>query len=253
MRYFVSKQIHSCFASFSSEDVFLHREVSLQDILQRKYCISDGEVVESEKLGFRVYYAEPDKTFYEKACNSRRFTGSYNKTPEFIALIERYKQDGWGEESKWLKEKMDIHWKQEEDARRVKRQREGYVIPQWTKDMKPEEYMGGFSEKVLKSEKLSSYLESGGCHGYIGHSIRTFELDAYLEAVMLQLLSVECFAGWLTSTGGRHFGDSLEGLTFDEQRQHISEGSCEVAYQAISYVKKPTAPEQIEKILNKTK
>jgi hypothetical protein len=69
------KQVHSCFATFSTEDLWLQREVELPFPPFEGLSIYDGEVWEAtvtemlwrmDKGAFHAY-TEPDKTLYHRA------------------------------------------------------------------------------------------------------------------------------------------------------------------------------------------
>lgn len=92
-------------------------------------------------------------------------------------------------------------------------------------------YQGGLSNEIMKQKYVKDYIKSGLVCGYLGHSVRTKRLDAYLEQKFLSLVPPKhndadvyfLLAVWLTSTNGRHFGDSLEGQTLKEQKRIIDE------------------------------
>lgn len=89
------------------------------------------------------------------------------------------------------------------------------------------DFNGGFSKDILGNEILKKYIGIGkGVFGYIGHSIRTKNLDKYLEATFFKKFfdienCFDVFCTWLTSTDGRDFGDSLENYSFNEQQIKI--------------------------------
>lgn len=226
MRYFENKQIHSCMASFSSNDVFVTREIERDEFL-----LHHGEKTVSRKHGFSVAYAEADKRFYAG------FLGDRVAATELQAYIEAtYLSRGWVMDHPFLKPAQEAQWKDDEIADQQRREREGYVIPEWSKDVPPDAYQGGFSGDVFFNPSLYNYVKGGGCHGFIGHSVRKPKLDAYLERKFLKVdADKSLFAMWLTSTGGRHFGDSLEGAAFAVQRAYIRKNVAGLVEQAKGY------------------
>jgi hypothetical protein len=226
MRYFLSKHIHSGFSSFSSDDVLLVREISKKD----KPCYKEKEV--GRGFGFTIYYVADDETFYKRALRDRKFYGGdYDKTKEFKDLVLRYESEGWLRNIEWLEEVQKKHWAME-DARELRRRiRSGYVIPDWKPDLPVGSYQGGFSDEVFRQGYLQKYLSNGGVHGYIGHSIRKRNIDVYIEmkfmsetrpiCILEGLDSEKLLSDWLTSSDGRHFGDSLEGKSFRKQKEYI--------------------------------
>lgn len=227
MRYFESKQVHSSFTSASSNDEWVTRPITRQEFLAH-----EGEKAISRKHGFAVAYAEPDKKFYDVRSFGARFT----KESFRLYVWETYLANGWSLNDSFLKAAQRAQWKDEEIARRKQREKQGYVIPEWSRDIPPEEYQGGFSDEVFRSPGLFDYVKSGGCHGFIGHSVRKPKLDAYFEAQFLKLEpDVPLLAMWLTSTGGRHFCDSLEGVPFREQQQYIRKDLPRVIAEAKRY------------------
>jgi hypothetical protein len=225
MKYFEKKQIHSLLSSFSSNDVYVTRKID-----RDAFLLHSGEKTVSRKYGFSVAYAEPDKRFYS---SMRGVSSSVMDT--YVA--EAYLANGWVVDDPFLTPALRSHWADEEAARVARRKRQGYVIPAWSRDIPPKDYQGGFSDDVFFHSELFNYLESGGCHGFIGHSVRKRKLDAYLESQFLRCLDSDkgLFAMWLTSTGGRHFGDSLEGRTFAEQKAYIRKNAASLVEQAKGY------------------
>jgi hypothetical protein len=87
----------------------------------------------------------------------------------------------------------------------------------------PKEYVGGFNLETFFVESLISYVERGITFGYIGHSCRKIWVDKLLAEICLKHIKEEDFANWLTSTDGRHFGDSIEHLVEDDDRKAVEE------------------------------
>ena len=83
------------------------------------------------------------------------------------------------------------------------------------------EYMRFDSTKELKE-----YVSSNCVFGWIGHSVRKVELDKIIEdGLRLRGLSSSKMYNWISSSDGRHFGDSLSGLTLQEQIKEINKKS----------------------------
>ena len=213
MLYFESKHIHSCLASASSDDVWITRPITRAEFLAH-----EGEKTVSRKHGFSIAYADADKKFYD----ARSFLSHAPKDKLWEYVGETYLRKEWSINDSFLKAAQRLHWKDEELATKKRREKQGYVIPEWSQDIPPRDYQGGFSDDVFFSPELYDYVKSGGCHGFIGHSVRKPQLDAYFEARFLSANpDKSLLAMWLTSTGGRHFGDSLEGFTFAQQKRCI--------------------------------
>ena len=70
MKKFARLQIHSCFASFSSSDVLLHKEVEQEPIFDRTLRLEKEEGYGDDKV---TVYCFEEKTFYNKGLRSRRF------------------------------------------------------------------------------------------------------------------------------------------------------------------------------------
>lgn len=105
---------------------------------------------------------------------------------------------------------MDRIYQQEEADRIELRRQAGFVIPTWSKDMPISEYQGALSLELFGDDGLQDYLSNGGCHGYIGASERTFEIDMELErACRDRKMSVREIAWFLSHSAGRHFADQL--------------------------------------------
>lgn len=229
MRYFESKQVHSSLSSFSTSDMFVVREIT-----RTEFKKLSGEKTISGKHGFGIVYADSDKKFYS---SGRLFSFDRVSKEELLAyVVETYLLHGWTVAHPFLKSAQSAHWKDEEIAECERRTAEGYVIPEWTKDFPVAGYQGGFSDDVFLSPDLYKYVSGGGCHGFIGHSVRKPMMDSYLETQFLKLnADKSLFAMWLTSTGGRHFGDSLEGSSFTEQKKYIRENVARLVEQANKY------------------
>jgi len=213
-KYFLRMHVHASNASFSSEDVLLYREVAEESA--RNAVKSGMEFEEDDQI--MIVYLLPDQTYQYGHLGE-----SHKNDPGFQDLVQSYIKKGFSEVVP--QEIEDFRVRQEEEHWR-KRKEEDYVLYKNYKEMSPEEYQGGFSDKVFNQEILQTYVE-GTPFGWIGHKARKPELDTHLEKKFLALRPkvkvdlVELLACWLTSTSGRHFGDSVDGLVFDEQKKKI--------------------------------
>ncbi len=236
MRYFQRKQIHSGFAGWSSRDIQVTKELSK---LEFENHVGTERTV-SDKHGFSIVYTGPDKKYYDLALAQRRcFDEVVSKEDLLQYAQETYVDHGWFLKDAFLDEALNKYWEDERLARIERRTQEGFIIPEWSNDIKPEQYQGGFSNKVFHHPALASYVNGGGCHGYIGHSVRKPDLDKFLEKQFLTVNpDVSLFAMWLTSTGGRHFGDSLEDASFAEQKAYIKKSVAGLIEQALGYREK---------------
>lgn len=240
------KRIASCFASFSSSDAILYKEV-----LSTHNIIDAQEIVVDKVAKVKSLWLAPDETFCKRGLEDIRqrkgFT-HYDKHPDFIALVQKYRDEGWGDEPEWLKQANKALYAREDAAKEAKRKRQGFVL--WKTDyksVKPNEYQGGFSDEVFNSSYLKRYVDNGGIFGYIGHSCRKPKLDACIEQEFLKLkpkenLSrqemVNLLGVWLTSTDGRYFGDSLENAeTLVEQKKLVKSSMARIFNTAYIYSK----------------
>lgn len=236
MRYFLRKQIHSCCASMSSSDVFLVKEVDANAFPDADASL---ETTVSDTYGFSVAYVEPDKRFYYEDLRSRHNrnlnTEAFNTHVDHICEVERYLR-----EHAWLDEQMHKHWADESHNEEVRRSIDGYIFPSYEKKkaMSIAEHQGGFSDAVFNEPELQNYL-SGNTSGYIGHYVRKKELDTVLEREFLAVNpDTALFAMWLTSSGARHFGDSLERDSLAEQEAYIKQNVAGCVSEAKGYAKK---------------
>jgi hypothetical protein len=216
---FLSKQVHSCFASLSSNDIFLYKEIK---------NIKDNKEKEIERYGDNqvlVIIIEPIKTFYDRGLYSHRPFDNRATPGEMKTTIQPYIKEGWKVKSP---KEIGDYFKRERLKEYNKRKKEGYILIDYEKNRKPIEYKGGFSDLIYNHPKFQNYIK-GGCFGYIGHYARKVKLDQYIEK---QFLSIKMpkktmfnleylLVQWLTSSDGRHFGDSLEYYSFEKQKEKI--------------------------------
>lgn len=230
MRYFFCKQIHSCFSGLSSSDVFVVKEVSEQAFNR----IAKGkETIISEIYGFSLAYLDADEFYY----NKERESATRPSKEEFDEYVAQFcLAYGFDHDSEFLSDNLSKHWADKDAERFRRRKAAGYVIPEWSKELTPEAYQGGFSDDIFHRPELYNYLKAGGCYGFIGHPVRKPRVDEVMESEFLKINDDKSLLSmWLTSTGGRHFGDSLEGKTFNEQREYIQNNMQDVVDQALRY------------------
>jgi len=230
MRYFRKKQIHASCSTMSSNDEWVVQEITRQDFVN----FNGLEKTISKKHGISVIYVEADKKFY----NDEYHTFADQNTIEKY-VNETYLRHGWTINHPFVDRALKSHWKDEDDANTARRIKEGYVIPRWEKGLPVATYQGGFSDVVFKDEYLQNYLQGGGCHGYIGHSARKPQTDAYLESQWLKHNpDHSLLAMWLTSTGGRHFADWARRHRRKNLKAYIKEQISNLIAQALSYREK---------------
>lgn len=217
----ISKQIHSSCSTFSSNDEFLKITGSEKDI---DFPVVIGEVIISknfqmlfnEKISeisgdkkIIIIHLEEDKTFYNKALKSGRpFLESYEKTDEFKDLVKSYTDKGWSLESSTH---LNEFYERKEQRACMRRKKAGYVLWKKYDEREAADFQGGFSDEVFN--ELKDYIRDGkGVFGYIGHSCRKNVFDEAIESELKERgLSPKAIRNWVSSTDGRHFGDSLEG------------------------------------------
>lgn len=231
-----TKHIHSTFSSFSSNDVFLKIVAKMSEldftpnlnttIQSKKFPALNGETIE-EITGdskFAGVYVSDEKTFYNKALHERNHFGNFHKTPEFNALVQKYKDKGFA--------KID-YIEEQEKYRERERQKQSNLLKkcgvvlymdyeEYSKN--PPLYQGGFSDAVFRSPKLYQYVSKGGVYGWIGNSsVRTSEHDIQIETGLRKrgISSSEMY-NWISSSNGRHFAESLDGYTKKEQKAKIN-------------------------------
>jgi hypothetical protein len=211
------KQIHSTCASACSNDAFLSFRVKTNDLdfklaedrhIKSKFAQLDNEIVKqiTENQFLIEIYLEADKTFYYR--NS--FMTDSSASEEFKKLVESYIKKGWGKEADYYSRKFS---NEKDYLERQLRNYEGYVIPDWNENLTIENYRGALSDEVFNDADLQKYLQNGGCHGYIGHSNRTFATDRRLEIRAFEYgLTPKQLAEFVAHSAGRHFADQLDSV-----------------------------------------
>lgn len=240
----ISKQIHSGFASWSSDDIFVYQFFISETEPQVKGNIITGKDLiikldddpekETEielkqdpigKLNVLRVYGPPDKTFYNLALRARVFLDHYNETPEFQALVQSYKDKDWVLREQFPQTLTDALQRiadAEEKAYREERQQRGHVIVVWSRDLPISAYQGAFSDEVFQDAGLQQYLKNGGCHGYIGSSERTLDTDREVELLMrAKGYQIDQIGYFLRHSAGRHFANQLGGV--EEVRKYLME------------------------------
>jgi hypothetical protein len=98
MKFKLAKQIHSCFSSFSTNDVFLYLDIELP-FYPYKGLIIVSDDIEEEII--EVYYDVKEQVFLLYAKADKRFKNvheplkNHHETKEFKDLIEGYIEMGW--------------------------------------------------------------------------------------------------------------------------------------------------------------
>lgn len=232
----ISKHIHCGFASWQSGDEYAifktnSKELDFvpvvgQEIQSKKFPALNGEVIE-EVCGDKLYtgiYLKPDETFYQKARFSGSFTTSYEKTPEFQTLVQSYLDKGFIKD-RHIPEQIEF-WDRQKLIKQQSLKKQGVVLWMGYDECtnNPDLYQGGFSDEVFRSKELYAYVKRGA-FGWIGNSdVRTAAHDKQIEQGLRKRgISPSKMYSWISSSDGRHFGDSLEGYTKKEQKIKIDE------------------------------
>lgn len=230
----ICKHIHSSFSSFSSGDETVRMKTDLKTVgflpieggyfSSKNFPFLDGQKMDEVYQDSKciVIYLESDKTFYYRAQGERSiFSDNFSKTPEFKLLVQSYIDKGFTTNS--IKEQEEFRQRQKVKEEK-KNKKLGIVL--WmdydTYKNNIKLYQGGFSDNVFNSEPLQNYLRGGGVFGWIGNSDRTFYADKLIEKGLRKRgISPSRMSNWITSSSGRHFGDSLGGCTKEEQKEKI--------------------------------
>lgn len=224
----VVKHIHSCFAAASSNDKWLYVIIPAKDV---DFEAVQGKRIESIKHGFindiaeevsgdkqiRIIYLNSDETFSNRAKRENKIMGAeYHNTQDFSTLVNEYIRQGFNLTER-PQELIDFY-ERKGKIEREKMKKDGFVLWMEYKERKPEDYKGGFSDSVFYTKEMQDYVLSGCVFGWIGHSVRKPELDKVIEEGLRERgLSSSKMHNWISSSDGRHFGDSLEGLSLKKQ------------------------------------
>lgn len=232
----ISRHIHSGISTFQSGDEFLKLVINSKDcdfelglnqrISSKKFPFLNGLMVEefeSDKKYIGIY-VEGDKTFYYRAMQGNKPFEGYSSTPEFKDLINSYIEKGF---------KKRVNVPEQEEFKKAKKRKEqaenkrkGIVLWMDFEDYKnnPALLQGGFSDEVFNSPQLQKYIKTIP-YGWIGNYDRTFHADRLIEKGLRKRgISPSKMVNWITSSSGRHFGDSLGGYSKKEQKEKIEEG-----------------------------
>jgi len=244
MERIVSVHVHSCFASWSSDDETLyvggfksHKAVKnyIQNLKNNFRNLIDKDETRTSNLvgGIKFYYLE-DETYYKHAMAQKNWTVHYNKTAGYEELIAKYK--GF-QLLKTRPKIVDKFWAAEKEREIARKKRQNYVFCFDYDCYKPELIQGGFSDTIFNAPQLHNYIQGHYPCGFIGHSIRKPALDRYLEKAFMKINRpvymgcpslVDVLACWLTSSDGRHFGNSLEGCSFKKQKESINNSLADI-------------------------
>ena len=238
MMYVKQLQIHSCNASYSSNDKFMYKEITKEEFEKLTKDFPSCETEISEEFKFSVIYIEDDhycKLQFGKTATKQQM----QERIDFWKSVGGYSVEPLEEFSKRKKAFDD----EEERIRCENRKNEGYVFyasPNWEYNQK--EAQGGFSDELWGYEPVVDYTKQF-CFGYFGHSVRKPELDKYFEKCIkftCQCAKVdvdwkEIAYNYLSSGSARHFSDNLEGIDFPEQKRRIFNNLKSIWNQAYVY------------------
>lgn len=227
----INQHIHSNSSSWSSSDVYVQIVTNSKEldftpepgyIISKKFPMLHNKEISrvNQDSKFMEIYLKSDKTFNYGGF----FETSKENTPEFKALVKSYIDKGFSE-------KVDVpaetdFWKRERQKECKRLKKRGVVLWMGYEAYQghPEYFQGGFSDEVFNSEQLKKYIGTAkSVHGWIGHGQgRTKYADKLIEAGLRKRgISPAEMYNWLSSGDGRHFGDSLEECTKEEQKEKI--------------------------------
>jgi hypothetical protein len=230
----ISQHIHATSSSWSSSDVYVQivttsKEVDFTvekglDITSKNFPMLNGKIMNyiGQDNKFIGIHLSSDKTFK----NGRLSDNSHEKTPEFKALVQSYIDKGFKIIDEIPEQKAYYERERIKETKRLKKS--GVVL--WmgyeAYQNHPECFQGGFSSEVFNSKQLKDYIGAArSVHGWIGHCQgRTKYGDKLIEAGLRKRgISPSKMFNWISSSSGRHFGDSLEDCTKAEQKEKIEE------------------------------
>lgn len=228
----VSKHIHSSNSSYSSNDVWVEVNTTFKEldftpeentrIVSKKFPMLDGQLINNlygDKLFLEICLDS------EKKFNNGHFSSTdIHKTPEFLNLVQSYIDKGFIKHVQTPEQKA--YHERKEAADRLKYKKQGLVLWMGFEATKENTklFQGGFSDEVFNSPGIQNYISRGFAYGWIGHSgARMANHDKQIEAGLRKRgMSPSKMFNWISSSDGRHFGDSLEGYTKKEQKQKIA-------------------------------
>jgi hypothetical protein len=101
------KQIHSCFAAASSNDVYVFRDVELPFPPYPGLVVQSGSFnaasdsytydLKSKKF---IAYTEPDKTLYDRALHAKQFFASGYDMKALEEVVKEWTDLGWKREQR---------------------------------------------------------------------------------------------------------------------------------------------------------
>ncbi len=210
MKTFIRVHIHSCFASFSSEDFILYKETDIEGIDKIKECMSD--VTSKIKFGYVTYYfpkneemirivSFQDTTYY----NVDNFLEKGASQSEMESTANIYVENGFSDGEIPI---LCNAYEEVEEIQREYLRSKGFILwdkyENWTKDL----LRGVLCEELLNNPDLKDYIDNGGVWGYLGHTNRRYQTDFWFnEYVKEHPEHTDAIAIWMTSTYARHFMD----------------------------------------------
>ncbi len=152
-----TKHIHSCFAGWSSEDVWLRYLTTTKNInpvkgtIRHDSCL-DYEVVTEihENDEFIEVYLESDKFFYDRALHSGKGVLKDRATKEELAQkVKFYTDKGWSEIDHLRQLKALRNEKEKILERETNRMKGKIFFAGWSKDIPVEDYQGALSDELF--------------------------------------------------------------------------------------------------------
>lgn len=248
----ISKHIHSGCASFQSGDEFarvvtaeFRLDFSLPKVKGKKifekhqailirsteFPMLDLEYITEINSDSKciMIYVRSDETFSDVAVSAARRSGksfltmgSMADTAEFKEHLDKLRKKGWKIDDEKVPAR-DAFYAREEVRWEKMMKKTGHVLWKRYEHLTAADFKGGFSDEVMNSPIMKDYIREGkSVHGYIGHRCRQFETDKIIEAGLRERgLSPAAMVYWLYSGDGRHFGDSIEGGTVEENSKVV--------------------------------
>ncbi len=232
----ISKHIHASTSSWSSKDEYVNIVTKAKEIdfniepngmklSSVKFPMLNGELIDSisEDKKFIGIHLKSDTTFnYRRGLSM--IGDSAEKTPEFQALVKSYTDKGFTTE-KNIPSQTAFYERQRIKSRKQLK-KAGVVLWMGYEAYQghPEYFQGGFSDEVFNSPQLKKYIGNAqSVHGWIGHSQgRTKYGDKIIEKGLRKRgISPSDMYNWISSSSGRHFGDSMEDCSKIEQKEKI--------------------------------
>ncbi len=218
MRYIISKRVKSTNASWSSNDTQLYKFVEKAEFDKFK---SQENVTSKGNVGFPPFGFPPfsAKFAIDETHEPDGWTRGVADSKVYKDYIKAHTDNGWVTECKILYDYYDYKEKRKAERKR----KAGYVNYKFETNRKDPMnfYIGGLSKAVKANTQFRRYV-SGVPFGYIGHSVRTVRMDAYLEQKFRKICDdTEIFVEWVCSRPARHTADQWEGTGFKNQKKKI--------------------------------